>query len=132
MGCDTVFKDSAEEVLGSGCGEPIRAANVLDLAPRPASRTQALSNTPRNPSHRRELELKRLKLEAVFNVRFQLLTSQCNSREKIDGRGGGVGRALGVGVGRGVTIGVTVGVALGVGLTVGVGVGVGVGVPLGQ
>jgi hypothetical protein len=45
---------------------------------------------------------------------------QRDNRERIDGRGGGVGRALGVGVGRGVTLGVTVGVALGVGVGVGV------------
>jgi hypothetical protein len=64
------FEDSAKEVLGTAGGEPIRAANVLDMAPRPASRTQPLSNRPRNPSNRRELELKRLELEAVFIVRF--------------------------------------------------------------
>jgi len=37
------FEDSAKEVLGTACGEPIRAANVLDMAPRPASRTQPLT-----------------------------------------------------------------------------------------
>ena len=54
--------------------------------------------------------------------------SQRDSRERTDGRGGGVGRARGVGVGRGVTLGVTVGVALGVGVGVGVGLAVGMGV----
>ena len=61
------LEDSAEKVLGTACGEPIRAANVLDMAPRPASRTQPLSNTPRNPSNRRELELKRLELEVALH-----------------------------------------------------------------
>ena len=67
------FEDSAKEVLGTACGEPIRAANVLEIAPRPASRTQPLSNRPRNPSNKRELELKRLELEVFFIVRFELL-----------------------------------------------------------
>src|SRR6266568_3576680 len=38
------LEDSAAEVLRTACGEPIRAANVLDMALRPASRTQVLSN----------------------------------------------------------------------------------------
>src|SRR6476660_5759026 len=56
-------------VLDSACGELIRVANVLDMAPRPASRTQPLSNPPKNPSNRRELELKRLGVEGLFIVR---------------------------------------------------------------
>src|SRR6266446_1490796 len=64
------LEDSVEEVLGPACGEPIRAAHVLDMAPQPASRTQPLSNRPRNTSNRRELELKRLEFEVLFIVRF--------------------------------------------------------------
>src|SRR5262245_17442656 len=101
------------------------------MAPKPASRTQPMSNTARNPSNTRDLEKKWLEFEAIFIVRLSYWHLKVMS-EKNQGRGRGVGRALGVGVGRGVTTGVTVGVALGVGLTVGVGVGVGVGVPLGQ
>src|SRR6266480_2507791 len=58
------LEDSAGEVLRAACGEPIRAANDLDMAPRLASITQVLSNTTTNPSNRRELELKRLEFEA--------------------------------------------------------------------
>ena len=64
------LEDTAEELLCPACGEPIRAANVLDIAPILASRTQPLSNMPRNPSNRRELELKRLEIEGLFIVRF--------------------------------------------------------------
>ena len=67
---DRFQKTAPEELLDTACGEPIRAANVLDVAPRPASRTHPLSNTPRNPSNRRELELKRLGVEGLFIVRL--------------------------------------------------------------
>src|SRR5947208_10008152 len=70
MDATSFLGDSAGEVLRTACGEPIRAANVLDMVPRPASRTQVLSNTPRNPSNRRELDLKRLEFEVLFIVRF--------------------------------------------------------------
>ena len=63
------LEDSTEELLDTACGEPIRAANVLDMTPKPASRTQPLSKTPRNPSNRRELELKQLGVEGLFIVR---------------------------------------------------------------
>jgi hypothetical protein len=53
----TLFlEDSAGDVVGTAFREPVLAANVLDMAPGPASRTQLLSNMTRNPSNRRELE----------------------------------------------------------------------------
>ena len=64
------FEVSSEDVLSTACGEPIRAANVLDIAPKPASRTQPVSNTIRNPSNRRELDWKRLELEVLFILSF--------------------------------------------------------------
>src|SRR5436189_3538750 len=38
------LEDSADELAGIARGELLRAANVLDIAPKPASRTQPLSN----------------------------------------------------------------------------------------
>jgi hypothetical protein len=67
----TPFLESIGEALpDTVCGEAIRVANVLDIAPKPASRTQPLSNTTKNPSKRRDLEWKRLEFEALFIVRF--------------------------------------------------------------
>ena len=50
------LEDSADELADTARGELIRTANVLDIAPKPASRTQPLSNTTKNPINRRELE----------------------------------------------------------------------------
>jgi hypothetical protein len=50
------FEDDAEEEIGIACGEPIRAANVFEMAPEPANRIQPLSNTTSEPSNKRELE----------------------------------------------------------------------------
>jgi hypothetical protein len=69
------LKDSVWELFGAACGEPIRAANVLDIAARLTSRTQPPSNATKSPIDRRELEQKRLELEALFIVRFKLLMS---------------------------------------------------------
>jgi hypothetical protein len=63
-------KFSADELPCTDCDEPIRAANVLDMVPRLATRTQPLSNTTRNPHNRRDLEYKQLESEALFIVRF--------------------------------------------------------------
>src|SRR5262245_37298668 len=40
-----VLEDTAEKLVSPACGEPTRAANVLDIAPKPASKTQPMSNT---------------------------------------------------------------------------------------
>src|SRR4029453_11093236 len=45
----SLLGDPAGEILGTACCEPIRAANDLDIAPRPVSRTQTLSKMARNP-----------------------------------------------------------------------------------
>ena len=50
------LEDTAEEVLSTACGEPARAANVLDIAPKLASKTHPMSNTARSPSNTRDVE----------------------------------------------------------------------------
>lgn len=66
----SLLEMNLEELLDSSAGEAIRAANVLDIAPKPANKTQPLSNTIRNPSNKRDLGWKRLDFEEVFIVRF--------------------------------------------------------------
>ena len=65
-----LLEDTAEEVLSTACGEPARAANVLDIAPKPASKTQPMSNTANKPSNTRDFEWNRLEFEKLFIVKF--------------------------------------------------------------
>jgi len=62
----SVLEDTTEEVLSMDCGEPTRAANVLDIVPKPASETQPMSNTASKPSNTRDFEWKRLGFEGLF------------------------------------------------------------------
>ena len=69
------FSENNTRVLDPACGEPARAANVLEIAARPTSRTQPPSNTTNSEIDRRGLEQKLLELAVIFIVRFKLLTS---------------------------------------------------------
>ena len=62
----SLLEDTADEVLGTACAEPTRAANVLDIVPKPASKTQPMSNTASKPSNTRDFAWKRLGFEGLF------------------------------------------------------------------
>ena len=51
-----MLEDTADELLCPAFGDPSRAANVLDIEPMIASRSNPLSKMITNPSNRRDLE----------------------------------------------------------------------------
>ena len=65
-----MLEGTADELLCPARDDRSRAANVLDIEPMLASRSNPLSNMTTNPSNRRDLELKQFEFEALFMVRF--------------------------------------------------------------
>lgn len=80
----SLLEDIAEGGLSTACGEPARAANVLDIAPEPASKTPPVSNTASKPSNTRDFEWKRLEFEGLFIVRCYLVMFNVRT-EKVKG-----------------------------------------------